>query len=426
MIYTGTINLIVYYLLRKNIILVVYISYWMKIKVRMMPGGERSLDVPKGATYQKLLEKLKVDRETVIVFRNGKPVPEDEEVCQGDIKILKVVSGGSTRTIYWNKKRNTVMLIDQTLLPEKFKVIGCATVPSLVEAIKSLRVRGAPALGAAGAFGVALAAFSHKGKNLRGGLKKSAAVIREARPTAVNLSYGVDRVLGVALNGRTDNEVRKLALAEAQKIADEDVEINMRLGRHGAMLLKNGETVLTYCNAGRLACVDFGTALGVIRAAVQQGKKIKVFACETRPLNQGSRITAWELMQDGIDVTLIADNMAAHVMRSGKIDKIIVGADRITRDAVFNKIGTYMISVLAKEHKVPFYVAAPMSTFDLKRTEKEIKIEERDGDELRYFAGKLIAPKKVKVYNPAFDATPLENVSAIITEKGVLRPPYRF
>lgn len=399
----------------------------MKMKVRMMPGGERSLDVPRGMTYGRLLEKLKVDGETVIVFRNGKPVPEDEEVRRGDIKILKVVSGGgNTRTIYWNNKRNTVMLIDQTLLPEKFRVIECATVPSLIEAIKNLRVRGAPALGAAGGFGVALAAFSHKGKNLRGGLKRTSAVLRDARPTAVNLSYGVDRALKAALKGRTDDGIRKLAIAEAQKIADEDVEINMRLGRHGATLLKNGDTVLTHCNAGRLACVDFGTALGVIRVAVPQGKRIKVFACETRPLNQGSRITAWELMQDGIDVTLITDSVAAHVMRSGKIDKIIVGADRITKDAVFNKIGTYMVSVVAKEHEIPFYVAAPLSTFDLKRTEKEIKIEERDGDELRYFAGKLIAPKKVKVYNPAFDATPLENVSAIITEKGVLRPPYKF
>ncbi|MFQ6056134.1 MAG: S-methyl-5-thioribose-1-phosphate isomerase, partial [Methanosarcinales archaeon] len=255
-------------------------------------------------------------------------------------------------------------------------------------------------------------------------VQESAKKIKDTRPTAINLAWGVDRVLKAINNSCEIEYIREIALSEAKAIADEDVEINKSIGKHGAKLLEDGDTVLTHCNAGRLACVDWGTALGVIRSAVQEGKDIKVIACETRPLNQGSRITTWELRQDNIKVTLIADSMSGLVMRKGMVDKIIVGADRITQDAVFNKIGTYTHSVLAKEHKIPFYVAAPISTFDFENFEDEIEIELRNPYELRFFYEVQNAPLDVEVYNPAFDATPMENVTAIITEKGVFYPPF--
>lgn len=326
------------------------------------------------------------------------------------------------RTIDWED--DGIIMIDQTLLPKEFKKIKCNTLESLIEAIKSLRVRGAPALCAAGAFGIALVA-----KDTKGDIKEmidAAEILKGTRPTAINLSYGIDRVLGRAIEGRTPKEICEVALDEAKRIADEDVEMNKLIGEYGAELLEAGDVVLTYCNAGRMACVDWGTALGVIRTAVEQGKEISVISCETRPLNQGSRITTWELMQDGIPVTLIADNMAGHFMKRGMIDKIIVGADRIVKDAVFNKIGTYTISILAKEHNIPFYVAAPTSTFDLEKEEKDIKIEKRDPKELKYIEGVQIAPIAVPVYNPAFDATPIEFVTAIVTERGVIKDFDRF
>jgi methylthioribose-1-phosphate isomerase len=211
------------------------------------------------------------------------------------------------------------------------------------------------------------------------------------------------------------------ALGEAQRIADEDVAVNKKIGDYGSELLEDGDVVLTHCNAGRLACVDWGTALGVIRTAIEKGKRIEVIACETRPLNQGSRITAWELLQDKIPVTLITDSMGAAVMREGKVDKVIVGADRVVKEGVINKIGTYMHAVVAKEHKIPFYVAAPLSSFDIKRSYKEVEIEERSPEELIFFSGKQIAPLDVKVYNPAFDFTPFELIAAVITEEGVYR-----
>ncbi len=331
------------------------------------------------------------------------------------------------RTIDWNDNKNDIVMIDQTLLPVEYKVIECATVDSLCEAIKSLRVRGAPALGAAGGFGVAVAAFRSEAGSvgkLMDDLQKAANIIIATRPTAVNLSWGVKRVLGALEDAKNIKEVRMFALDEAKAIADEDVAKNMQLGEHGAMLLDDGDTVMTHCNAGRLACVDWGTALGVIRSASAQGKDIKVISCETRPLNQGSRITTWELMEDKIPVTLITDSMSGHVMRKGMIDKVIVGADRITQDAVFNKIGTYTHSVIAKEHQVPFYVAAPVSTFDFERLEDEIEIELRKPEELKFFGKYQIAPPGVNVYNPAFDATPMENVTALITENGVFYPPF--
>ncbi len=330
------------------------------------------------------------------------------------------------RTIDWDYNKNNIIMIDQTLLPVEYKVIECRTIDCLCEAIVKLRVRGAPALGAAGGFGVALAAFRSGASSLDRLIKDIEAagkMIVGTRPTAVNLSWGVKRVLGAAEDAKNVKEAKMFALDEAKAIADEDVEKNMKLGEYGASLLEDGDTVMTHCNAGRLACVDWGTALGVIRSAREQGKDIKVISCETRPLNQGSRITAWELIEDKIPVTLITDSMSGHVMRKGMVDKVIVGADRITQDAVFNKIGTYTHSVVAKEHGIPFYVAAPVSTFDFEHLEDEIEIELRKPDELKFFGQHQIAPLDVEVYNPAFDATPMENVSAIITENGIFYPP---
>ena len=331
------------------------------------------------------------------------------------------------RTIDWNEESNSIMLVDQTLLPKEYRVIECKTLSSLCEAIKSLRVRGAPALGAAGGFGIALAAYLSSANDMDSimrDLKVAGKAIVSTRPTAVNLSWGVKRVLDALSDAYDVAGVRDIALYEARAIADEDVYTNKLIGKNGAKLLEDGDTVLTHCNAGRMACVDWGTALGVVRSAVEQGKEIRVIACETRPLNQGSRITTWELMQDKIPVTLITDSMAGWVMYQGLVNKVIVGADRITQDAVFNKIGTYTHSVLAREHEIPFYVAAPVSSFDFKGWEGSVKIEMRDPDELRFFGSEQIAPEDVEVYNPAFDATPMENVSAVITEKGVFYPPF--
>ena len=331
------------------------------------------------------------------------------------------------RTIDWDYTNNTIIMIDQTLLPRENRVIECKTIDSLCEAIISLRVRGAPALGAAGGFGVALAAHISTATSLSGliqDIKKAGKTISDTRPTAVNLSWGVNRVLGVIEEAKNKDELKLFTLDEARIIADEDVEKNKQLGEHGASLLEDGDTVMTHCNAGKMACVDWGTALGVIRSAVGQGKEIKVISCETRPLNQGSRITTWEMMEEKIPVTLITDSMSGHVMRKGMVDKVIVGADRITQDAVFNKIGTYTHSVIAKEHGIPFFVAAPVSTFDFEQFEDDIEIELRNPDELRFFGNHQIAPLDVNVYNPAFDATPMENVSALITENGVFHPPF--
>ncbi|MDF1557234.1 MAG: S-methyl-5-thioribose-1-phosphate isomerase [ANME-2 cluster archaeon] len=331
------------------------------------------------------------------------------------------------RTIDWNDEFETITMIDQTLLPAEVRTIECDNIGFLCEAILSLRVRGAPALGAAGGFGVALAAIKSRADSMEAlldDLRKVGDIIRSTRPTAVNLAWGVDRVLDAARDAYDTDGIRRIVLQEAKAIADEDVELNKRLGAHGAALLDDGDTVLTHCNAGRMACVDWGTALGVVRSAVEAGKEIKVIACETRPLNQGGRITTWELVEDKIPVTLITDSMSGHVMRRQMVDCVIVGADRITQDAVFNKIGTYTHSLVAKEHNVPFYVAAPVSTFDFERMEDEVEIELREGDELRFMAGKQIAPLDVEVYNPAFDATPMENVTAVVTENGVFRPPF--
>lgn len=320
------------------------------------------------------------------------------------------------RTIEWDEIKDSLKLIDQTLLPGEYKIVECKTLAELIDAIQRLKVRGAPALGAAGAFGVVLACINEKSRT---DIKKAVEKLKKARPTAVNLSYGVDRTLNAAMRGKDTQEMITYALEEAQRIADEDVAVNKKIGEHGSELLEDGDVVLTHCNAGRLACVDWGTALGVIRTAIEKGKRIEVIACETRPLNQGSRITAWELLQDKIPVTLIADSMSAAVMREGKVDKVIVGADRVVKEGIINKIGTYMHAVVAKSHNIPFYVAAPLSSFDSKRSYKEVEIEKRSPEELIFFAGKQIAPLGVNVYNPAFDFTPFELIEAVITEKGI-------
>ena len=328
-----------------------------------------------------------------------------------------------SKTIWWD---GGLWLIDQTRLPGELLPLRIKSVRQLIEAINTRRVRGALALGAIGAYGVALAAELSRATNaleLMTELENAADMIKASRPTAVSLSWGVDKVMRAAALQETAVETRKAALREAEEIAQEDIRINKLLGKNGARLLDDGDHVLTHGNAGRLASVGWGTALGVIRSAVAAGKHIHVYACETRPLHQGSRLTAWELAQDKIPVTLICDSMSGSLMRKGKIDKVIVGAEYITRDAVFNKIGTYSHAVLARYHKVPFYVAAPLSAFDRLHEEEDIFVEEHDAEEIYSLAGVRLAPQNIEAYNPAFDATPLELVSGLITEKGVFRPP---
>jgi len=328
------------------------------------------------------------------------------------------------RMIKW--QNGVVITPDQTKLPLQEVTLEIKTVDQMAEAIKVLRVRGAPLLGAAAGFGVALAAYHSNAKTkekLLSELEIAGTVIKRQRPTAVNLSWGVDRVLGRAkiVLGSVE-EIKAAVIEEAQKIADEDAANNHKMGKNGSALIKDGDTILTHCNAGELCAVEYGTALGVVRAAWEQGKKIKVIADETRPLLQGARLTAYELKRDGIPVTLITDNMAAYIMSKGLINLVIVGADRIVQDAVFNKIGTYGVALLAHHHKIPFYVAAPRSTFDLTRKASDVEIEERKAEEVTRIAGVQIAPNCIDVYNPAFDATPFKYVSGIITEDKVYYP----
>ncbi len=320
----------------------------------------------------------------------------------------------------------TLIILDQTRLPLEEVWLELTEPGQVAEAIKNMRVRGAPLLGAVAAFGLALAAVRSRARDpqeLLSELEATAELIRSTRPTAVNLFWALDRVLSAAKKAEGGVEAIKAAVVEeAKRIAEEDVEMNKRIGLHGQELVPDGSTVLTHCNAGALATVGYGTALGVIRAAVEAGKKIRVIATETRPLLQGARLTAYELLRDGIPVTLITDNMVGYVMSRGMVDLVVVGADRIVRDGVFNKIGTYTIAVLAKEHEVPFYVAAPSSTLDLGRSSGEVVIEERSPDEVTHVGPVRIAPEGVDVLNPAFDFTPMRYVTAIITEDGVFRP----
>ena len=326
------------------------------------------------------------------------------------------------RMIKW--QNGTVITPDQTKLPLQEVALEIKTVDQMAEAIKNLRVRGAPLLGAAAGFGMALAAYNSKAKNKQkflAELETAGTIIKRQRPTAVNLFWGVDRVLNKAKSaGGCVEELKAVVILEAQKIADEDAAQHHAIGKNGSVLIKDGDTILTHCNAGELATVEYGTALGVVRAAWEEGKRIKVIADETRPLLQGARLTTYELKQQGIPVTLITDNMAGYVMSKGLVDLVIVGADRIVQDAVFNKIGTYSVAVLAHEHKIPFYVAAPKSTFDLTRKAAEVEIEERKPEEVTHIGSVQIAPNGVAVMNPSFDSTPLKYVAAIITESRVI------
>jgi methylthioribose-1-phosphate isomerase len=332
-------------------------------------------------------------------------------------------------TISWDRETGTIRLIDQTLLPERYEIVTCETVERLIRAIRRLEVRGAPALGVAGGMGVALAAQGSRATARDAFLREveeAAGALEAARPTAVNLSWGVNRVLARVREAGDPPEARRAAVREAMLLAGEDRATCMRIGDIGARLVPDRAAILTHCNAGALACTEWGTALGVVRSAARDGKKVTVIACETRPLFQGARLTAWELSRDGIDVTVVPDGSAASLMRRGWVDLVIVGADRITRDAVFNKIGTYMHAVCARHHGIPFYVAAPLSTFDPISEEKTVTIEERAREEVSRCGERVLVPDGARVGNPAFDATPLSLVSAIITENGVFRPPYRF
>ncbi|OQY39634.1 S-methyl-5-thioribose-1-phosphate isomerase [Candidatus Atribacteria bacterium 4572_76] len=333
------------------------------------------------------------------------------------------------KTIEW--KDGKVFLIDQRKLPLKYKIINCSSYQEVAEAIKKMKIRGAPAIGVAAAFGIALAAYSSKAdtyKEFSLDMEKAKKCLALTRPTAVNLFWALERMTNL-INIKKDVdlfELKDIILQEAKDIAREDIEINKAMGRYGASLIKDGDNILTHCNAGALATVDHGTALGVIRTVFNEGKKIHVYVDETRPVLQGARLTAWELMQEKIPFTLIADNMAGFLMSQKKINLIIVGADRIARNGdVVNKIGTYSLSVLARENKVPFYVAAPISTIDVSlKSGKEIPIEERNPKEITHILDKQIAPTGVKVFNPAFDLTPHRYVEAIITEKGIIRKPF--
>jgi methylthioribose-1-phosphate isomerase len=326
-------------------------------------------------------------------------------------------------TIEW--RNGTVQTIDQTRLPNEEVTITMKNCKDVAEAIKTMKIRGAPLLGAAAAFALALTAYNAKAnskKQLIRELEKAAETIRATRPTAVNLFWALDRILDKANTAQGGAEtVAALVVEEANRIAEEDAATNRLIGMHGAKLIHTGDGVLTHCNAGALATVDFGTALGVLKAAWQQGKRFRVFADETRPLLQGARLTAYELKRAGIPVTLITDSMAGYVMSKHMVNEVIVGADRIVRDAVINKIGTFTVAVLAKVHRIPFYVAAPKSTFDPTHTSAQVVIEERKPEEVTHIGQQRIAPEGINVLNPAFDVTPFKYVSAIVCETGVLR-----
>ena len=329
-------------------------------------------------------------------------------------------------TILWTD--DGVVMIDQTKLPHVTVDVICRDYKEVAEAIRSMVIRGAPAIGVAAAMGVAIGVLKSDGKDLDTEVDAICATLDATRPTAVNLFWATKRMKSLyqTLRGKPLDEIRAAMIEEAKRVRLEDIEINRAMGRHGAPLVPDGKTVLTHCNAGALATAGYGTALGVIRAAVEMGKKIDVFADETRPFLQGSRLTAWELQQDGIQTTVITDNMAGHFLRSGRIGCVVVGADRIAANGdVANKIGTYSVAVLAKENNVPFYVAAPVSTLDLTLDSGDkIPIEQRAANEVTHVHGVHIAPDGIEVQNPAFDVTPNRYVTAIITENGVARAPY--
>ena len=307
------------------------------------------------------------------------------------------------KTIEWEE--NKLKLIDQTKLPDELTYVYCENYQEVIIAIKDMIVRGAPAIGVAAAFGMALAYLNDDD------LDKAADEIKAARPTAIYLFWAVDRVL------HSDNP-----LEEALKMYQEDIDTNMAIGKYGSEVIDEGDTVLTHCNAGALACVDYGTALGVFRAARDAGKNINVICDETRPRGQGASLSVWEMQQENIPVKLFPDVASGFLMSQGKIDKVVIGADRIAKDGVVNKIGSFMVAMAAKQHDVPFYVAAPLSTFDFEASIFDTVIEERDGDEVRYYGGARICPEGTEVINPAFDITPSEFITGIITEKGIIDP----
>jgi methylthioribose-1-phosphate isomerase len=350
---------------------------------------------------------------------------------------LEAESSITTRnvnTVEWRDSDNTLLLIDQTLLPHQFVLVECRTYQEVGEAIRTMKVRGAPAIGITAAFGMALAALQSSAIStgeLLNELNSAANFLAATRPTAVNLKWAIERCLE---NGQkwvkenaTLSEIKANLLALAKFILEEDIAGNKAMGAFGAQLIKENDNVLTHCNAGGLATGGYGTAVGVIRAAHEAGKTIHVWVDETRPYLQGARLTAWELQQAGIPLTLITDNMAGHLMQRGMVQFVVTGADRIAANGdSANKIGTYMLAVLAKEHNIPFYIAAPLSTVDLSLASGDlIPIEERSTEEVTVIGGKQIAPHGVKAAHPAFDVTPAKYIHGIITERGIARPPYK-
>ena len=329
-------------------------------------------------------------------------------------------------TVQWTPEG--VVMIDQTKLPRTVEFVTCRTYEEVAEAIRAMVVRGAPAIGVSAAMGVALGVLQTPPERLAAEFPRICETLASTRPTAVNLFWAIDRMrrLYASVASEAPERIREAFVAEALRVYEEDIAINRAIGRHGAPLVPDGKSVLTHCNAGALATAGYGTALGVVRAAAEAGKKVHVFAGETRPFLQGARLTVWELQQDGIPVTLITDNMAGHFLKSGRIGCVIVGADRIARNGdTANKIGTYSVAVLARENHVPFYVAAPVSTLDLSLASgDQIPIEERAADEVTHVFGVPVAPEGTAVANPAFDVTPARYVAAIITERGVARPPF--
>ncbi|MBI2936489.1 MAG: S-methyl-5-thioribose-1-phosphate isomerase [Chloroflexi bacterium] len=336
----------------------------------------------------------------------------------------------TVKSLEW--RQGCLRLLDQTLLPQQMLYLECTDHRAVVEAIRTLRVRGAPAIGVAGAYALVLAAKAAQNiglgdmPNFFRELEDAAREISKARPTAVNLAWAVNRTLQAARGAKSPREATERLLSAAQRLEQEDQEANRQIGENGAVLVPPDATVLTHCNTGSLATAGYGTALGVVRSAWAQGRVKEVVATETRPLLQGARLTTWELVQEGIPVTLVVDSAVGHLLALGRVTCIIVGADRIAANGdVANKIGTYTLATLAKEHRVPFYVAAPTSTVDITiSTGKAIPIEERGAQEVLAFSGTLTAPVGVKVYNPAFDVTPAQRITAIVTERGVARPPY--
>ncbi|MFB6194279.1 MAG: S-methyl-5-thioribose-1-phosphate isomerase, partial [Halobaculum sp.] len=338
--------------------------------------------------------------------------------------------------IEWDHERDCIEMVDQTKLPAEWTTYHAETVEELVESIQRLRIRGASGLGAAGAYGVALATRTNDAATFDAFLadvRGDAQRIAEARPTAVNLSREVEATMAAVEAADSISGAREAALEDAEALADRDVDRNKRLGQHGARLLSDGDTVMTHCNAGALATVDWGTALGVVYSAQEAGMAVDVIANETRPLNQGSRITTVELLDRDVETTLIPDNAAGLCLREGMVDAVVVGADRVVLDGggesgdeavVFNKIGTYKHAVVADRHDVPFVVAAPRATIDGRNPASDVEIEQRDPTELREIYGTQNAPRDVDVYNPAFDATPAELVDYLVTEHGVFEPPF--